>query len=118
MRGITSRATNGNVTHSVASTRPGTAKIIWMLFESSHGPSQPRRPNSNTKINPDITGDTANGKSISVISRLLPRKWNLEIAHAAARPNTRLRGTQINATSNVTRMAESAWRSVKLAAYT
>ena len=54
-------------------------------------------PNSSTKTRPEITGDTANGRSISVISTLLPRKSNLAIAQAAARPNTRFSGTQIAA---------------------
>ena len=31
-----------------------------------------------------MTGDTANGRSISVVSRFLPRKSNLAIAHAGA----------------------------------
>ena len=41
-----------------------------------------------------MTGDTANGRSMSVIKVLLPRNWNLAIAQAAATPNTRLRGTR------------------------
>ena len=35
-----------------------------------------------------MTGETANGRSISVISRLLPWNSNLAIAHAAAMPNS------------------------------
>ena len=46
--GISSRATNGNVTKIVASTMPGTAKMIWMSCACSHGPSQPCMPNSST----------------------------------------------------------------------
>ena len=53
---------------------PGTAKMIFTSCSLSHGPNQPRAPNNNTKIKPEITGETLNGKSTTVISRLLPRK--------------------------------------------
>ncbi len=36
--GISSRATKGTVTNSVASTMPGTAKTIWMSRSISHLP--------------------------------------------------------------------------------
>ena len=85
--GISSRATNGNVTKIVASTMPGTAKMILMSCAASHGPNKPCAPNSSTKIRPEITGETENGRSISVISRRLPRNSNFAIAHAAATPN-------------------------------
>src|SRR4051794_29728336 len=49
---------------------------------------------------------------------LLPGNWNLVIAHAAAKPNTRFNGTQMKATSKVSRIAERACESVKLAMYT
>ena len=55
-----------------------------------------------------MTGETLYGKSISVISTLLPKNWNLAIAQAAATPNTVLTGTAIRATSSVKRMADSA----------
>ncbi len=48
--GISSRATKGKVTKTVASTMPGTAKMIWMSCAASQGPSQPCAPNSSTKI--------------------------------------------------------------------
>src|SRR3569623_938191 len=48
MSGISSRATKGNVTKSVASTKPGTAKMSLMSCACSQGPSQPCRPNSST----------------------------------------------------------------------
>ena len=38
--GISSRATKGKVTKMVASTMPGTAKMIWMSWAISHGPEQ------------------------------------------------------------------------------
>ena len=89
MTGSTSRATNGNVTNVVASTIPGTAKMTWMSCASIHGPSTPRAPSSSTKISPEMTGETLNGRSISVISALLPRNRYFEISHAAAMPKTR-----------------------------
>ena len=57
---------------------------------------------------PETTGETENGRSISVISRLLPTNSNLAIAQAAHTPNTRFRGTAIPAASNVNRIAASA----------
>ncbi len=103
--GINSRATNGNVTNVVASTMPGTAKMILMLCAMSHGPNQPCAPNTSTKIMPEITGDTANGRSISVIKMFLPGKSNLVIAHAAATPKMQFIGTEIPAAMNVSLMA-------------
>ena len=50
---------------------------------------------------PEITGDTANGRSISVISSCFPRNWNLPIAHAAATPKRRFAGTAIAAAVSV-----------------
>ena len=50
---------------------------------------------------PEMTGDTANGRSISVVSRFLPRKSNLAIAQPAQTPNTRFNGTAIAAASSV-----------------
>src|SRR5579863_8111566 len=55
-----------------------------------------------------MTGDTANGRSMSVIKALLPRKLNLAIAHAAATPNTRLQGTAMAATYSVSLTAVHA----------
>ena len=81
----------------VASTMPGTAKMILMSCAGSHGPNQPCAPNSSTKIRPATTGDTENGRSMRVISSCLPRKSNLAMAQAAATPNTRFSGTAIAA---------------------
>ena len=108
MTAMSSRATNGNETKIVASTMPGTAKMILMSRSNSHGPNQPWRPNSCTKIRPATTGDTANGRSISVVSRRLPRKSNLVIAHAAAIPKTALAGTVNAVTRSVNQIAASA----------
>jgi hypothetical protein len=56
---------------------------------------------------PEITGDTANGRSMRVISRFFPRKLNLVIAQAAATPNIRLTGT---ATAAISRVSFAALR--------
>ena len=95
--GISSRATNGKVTKIVASTMPGTAKMILMSCACSHGPNQPWAPKTSTKMSPATTGETENGRSISVISSCLPRNSNLAIAQAAATPKTRFSGTAIAA---------------------
>ena len=57
---------------------------------------------------PEITGDTANGRSIRVISRFLPRNSNFAMHQAAATPKTRLSGTAIAAMSSVSFAALSA----------
>ena len=54
-----------------------------------------------------MTGETENGRSISVIRKALPLNSNLAIAQAAATPKTRLSGTAIAATSSVSRIADS-----------
>ncbi len=71
MTGSTSRATKGNVTNTVASTMPGTAKMMWMSLSASHGPSHPCRPKSRTKTSPAMTGETLKGRSMSVRSTSL-----------------------------------------------
>ena len=48
-----------------------------------------------------MTGETENGRSISVISRFLPANWNLAIAQAAARPKSVPIGTEKAAASTV-----------------
>ena len=103
--GMSSRATNGAVMKVVASTMPGTAKMILMSCSCSQGPNHPCEPMSRTKIMPEITGETANGRSMSVTSRFRPGKVNLLMHQAAATPNTRLIGTATAATSNVSRAA-------------
>ena len=65
-----------------------------------------------------MTGETANGRSISVISTRLPGKSKRAIAHAAATPNTAFAGTEMAATSRVSRIAASALGSVIAAQYT
>ena len=60
------------------------------------------------KIIPEMTGDTAKGRSMSVISVFLPRKSNFAMAQDAARPKTRFAGTATAAVSSVRRRAGSA----------
>ena len=55
-----------------------------------------------------MTGLTENGRSISVIRKVLPRNSNFAIAQAATTPNTKLRPTEIAATSSVSLIADSA----------
>ena len=68
----------------------------------------PCAPNNSTKIMPEITGETANGRSIRVIRRFLPRKSNLVIAHDAAIPKVVLSGTAMAAVNNVNSIAQRA----------
>src|SRR6195256_239257 len=117
IKGISERATNGNVTKMVASAMPGTANKTGMSWAISQGPKKPCAPNNSTKTRPEITGLTENGRSISVIRKVFPVKSNLAIAQAAATPNTRLRLTEIAATSSVSLIAESASGSVSAAKY-
>ena len=58
------------------------------------------------KIRPATTGDTAKGRSISVISRLLPLNSNLAMAQAAATPNRMLKGSTASAMTMVSQIAE------------
>ena len=104
----------GNVTKIVASTIPGTAKMICMLCAVSQPPNQPWLPKSRTYVNPATTGEIENGRSTSEISRLLPKNSNLPMAHAAATPKTRLQGTAMNAASSVSRIDESVSGSRKV----
>ncbi|MPN41779.1 hypothetical protein SDC9_189334 [bioreactor metagenome] len=106
--GISSRATKGKVTKTVASTIPGTAKMILMSWSDSQLPNQPWAPKTSTKTRPAMTGETENGRSIRVIRIDLPRNSNLAIAHAAATPKSRLSGTEIAAASSVSLIADRA----------
>jgi hypothetical protein len=115
--GISARATNGKVTNTVASAIPGTANSTWTLWACSHGPQKPCAPNSSTNTSPEMTGLTENGRSISEIRNVLPRKSNFAIAQAATTPNTRLRPTEIAATISVSLMADSASGSDSAARY-
>src|SRR4051794_8995527 len=54
-----------------------------------------------------MTGETEKGRSIKVVRNALPLNSNLAIAQAAQTPKTRLSGTEIAATSSVSRIADS-----------
>src|SRR3546814_7112248 len=105
---MSSRATNGKVMKTVARTIPGTAKMICRSCCASLAPNHPCAPKSSTKIRPDTTGDTEKGKSMKVMSRLLPGKSNLAIAQDAARPKSTLSGTLMAATRRVSLTAANA----------
>ena len=55
-----------------------------------------------------MTGETANGRSISVVRRLFPGNLNLAIAQAAAMPKATFAGTTIATVRSVSRMAARA----------
>ncbi len=82
--------------------------MMWMSCAWSQGPKIPWAPNSSTRIMPEITGETASGRSIRVIRMFLPRKSNLVIAQDAAIPNVVLSGTAMDAVNNVNSMAQRA----------
>ncbi len=63
---------------------------------------------------PEITGEIASGRSMRVMSTLLPRNSNLAIAQAAARPNSVLTGTTTAAVISVRRIAATVSGSEKL----
>src|SRR3546814_11367453 len=76
----------------------------------------PCAPKSSTKIRPDTTGDTEKGKSMKVMSRLVPGKSNLAIAQDEARPKSTLSGTLMAATRRVSLLAAKASGSMIAAA--
>ncbi len=54
---------------------------------------------------PEMTGDTASGRSMSVMRKLLPLNSNLAMDHPAANPKTVLIGTTTSAVIRVRRIA-------------
>jgi len=68
-------------------------------------------------MSPETTGDTASGRSISVMRMLLPRNSNLAIHHAAVMPKTVFNGTTMAAVVSVSRMAARVSGSAKLEKY-
>ena len=81
--GISSRATNGNVTNIVASTMPGHGEDDLDVVRRQPRAEPAVRAEQQHVDEPATTGETENGRSISVTSRLLPRNSNLAIAQAA-----------------------------------
>src|SRR5580765_764644 len=69
-------------------------------------------------MRPETTGDTENGRSISVVRAFFPGNVNFAIVQAAAIPNTRLTGTAIAATSSVSSIAATASGAVIAVKYT
>ena len=109
MSGMSSRATNGKVTNSVASTMPGTAKMIWTSCAASHGPSRPCAPNRSTKTRPRHDRRDGERQVDQGDERASCRgKLNLAIAQAAESPNAALSGTTIAAIVSVSAIAASA----------
>ena len=65
---------------------------------------------------PEITGETAIGRSMSVISRCFPGNSNFAIAQAAAMPKARLSGTAMPAVMRVSLIADRVSGSAMAAA--
>jgi len=103
--GISSRATKGKVTNSVASTMPGVANSTCTPCACNQAPNQPWAPNNSTSTKPATTGETASGRSMKASSRRLPGNSNLATAQAVARPSSAFTGTAMAATSRVRRIA-------------
>jgi hypothetical protein len=66
---------------------------------------------------PEITGETASGRSMSVIRKLFPLNSNLAIDQPAAKPKTVLMGTTTSAVIRVRRMAARVSGSKNVAKY-
>ncbi|MNM67463.1 hypothetical protein D3C81_789990 [compost metagenome] len=120
--GINSRAMNGNVTNTVASTMPGMANTMrgncssvspstgrcTRRPSSMNGQNQPSRPNNRMNTSPATTGDTENGRSIKVTNQRFPGKLCLLTTQAAATPKTRFNGTTMAVTMSVSFTADNA----------
>src|SRR4029079_1640725 len=91
----------GKVTKMVAMMIPTAVKMMWIPCAFSHGPNHPCAPNNSTKMRPETTGDTENGKSIKVTRTFFPGKRHLATHQAAATPKTTFNGTATAATSSV-----------------
>jgi hypothetical protein len=84
----------------------------------SQEPNHPKEPKRKMNKSPAMTGETAKGTSIKVISRFFPGKWNFVIAQASMTPNTVFRGTLIRAASRVSRMDANTSLSERALKYT
>src|SRR6478609_2770924 len=122
--GISSRATKGNVTNTVAMTMPGKAKTIFgsashadrsvnsqpkPRYSAAHavkraagaknsasvsGGNQPLEPKIITHTRPAMTGETANGRSMRESRKARPLKRYFVTSQAAETPNSVLSGTE------------------------
>ena len=106
--GSTSRMTKGSVTKMLASTMPGSPKMIFSPQLFSTNPSRPALPHSRIRATPTTTGDTANGRSITACSTDFPRNRLRANSSAVLTPNTTLSGTTIATTSSESCRAEIA----------
>jgi len=79
--------------------------MMRMSCAIRNGPKKPCAPNSTTNTNPLMIGEMVNGRSMSVSSRVLPKKSNFAIAHEAASPNSVLSGTLTAAAISVSLIA-------------
>ena len=78
--GMTVLATKGKVTNTVASTMPGTAKMMWISRASSACPNQPLAPNSSTHTRPEMTGEMGQRQFDDHLQR--PLAWEVELGQA------------------------------------
>src|ERR1700710_2004115 len=90
--------TKGTVTKMLASTMPGRPKMILKPRSFSTNPSAPAEPHNRINATPTTTGDTANGRSMTACSALLPRNLLRASTSAVGTPNTTLSGTTIATT--------------------
>ena len=95
IRGISSRATKGNVTNSVASTMPGTAKMILHVVGLQPRPEPAVAAEHQHEDQPGNHRRNAERQVDQRDQQLLPRNSNLAMAQAAATPKTVLSGTTI-----------------------
>ena len=116
--GRSSRVTNGNVTNIVAMTvAVVVCRILIPKLAISQSPKMLCIPNRMTKSRPAMTGETANGRSISEMSRLLPQKLNFPKHHADMIPNRTLIGTAMPTVRSVTPIARMVLRLVSAVQY-
>ena len=84
----------------LASTMPGKPKMILNPRSFSTKPKQPAEPHNRISATPTTTGDTANGRSMTACSTLLPRNLLRASTNAVGIPKRTLSGTTIATTSS------------------
>src|SRR5215207_6823026 len=94
--GTTSRTTNGTVTKIVASTIPGSAKMIWNPFALSQSPNHPVSLYTRSSESPMTTGEIANGRSMIALISALPRNSVRTRSSAQPTPKIVLKGIAIS----------------------
>ncbi|CKS09234.1 Uncharacterised protein [Mycobacterium tuberculosis] len=98
--GSTSRTTNGQVTNMLASTIPGSPKMILKPRSCSTKPRAPADPHSKINETPTMTGETAKGRSIIACKTPLPRNRLRASTNAVVTPKITFSGTTIATTSS------------------